>query len=797
MTPGQQLALRQLLAVQAARTGGLEILSVREPHDADPRLCVEVSLDCAGVPHQTGGLRLRGRERFYLLIPRTFPLRPPGVHTPHRQWRGVPHVQWGYYVCLYAAPSVEWHPADAMFGLLERLWLWLQAAALGELDPDGVPLHPPVAYQTPGTPLIIPRADTPQVVDAPWLGWARSERVSEQRYDLTGWSPMRQNGVLQDVPSDGVAAVLLPSRLDWEYPRFAAGLIVALVERDVAWSDLWDLLEFTALEQVNERMVFVVGTAMRGIGGDEPRQHLAAWQLPTEATNDLWLSLVRHSKNEDRREIGQQARDRVMEWAKNAQTEWCAVREARPEVTVRRDEGSPIGWFAGRSVSIWGCGAIGSVVAEWLVRAGVGRLVLRDRGDVAPGLLVRQNYLDADLGYSKPDRLAQRLRAIDPTIHVEAIYGDVLEAPLGHGPWHDDVDVVVDVTASIAVATALERARAADPSRPVISMLFGHTAEYGIAAVCPSHRVGGPTHALRAAKLACSAERPLRGFADEFWPDLPRSDLFQPEPGCSDPTFSGSAVESAALAAPLLRAAAGAMQGRGKNTFVEMVALEGEAQRHMQRRLGQPDPWTLPVSPDLELRVSSRAMAAMRDEVETSARLRGVHPETGGLLFGERDDASGVLWVDEATGPPPDSRHSAEEFLCGTRGVKRMVATRKRRGRGSLQLVGTWHTHPVSPARPSLRDLGGMADILDAADSPLAQALLLIVGQSAGRRSSLGGYLFERAMLRDDLITVAGGHRRLARAVWEPIAGGDRTSESVTTRSKSSRSVRATRQTQT
>jgi proteasome lid subunit RPN8/RPN11 len=771
VTEGHQLALRQLRSVQAARPGGLEILSICEPGEGQGYLRLEISLDCAGVDHRPDGIRMRGRERLLLFIPPRFPLRTPSVYTPHKRWRGTPHVQWGDYVCLYAAATTEWHPADGMFGLLDRLWEWLQAASLGQLDPDGVPLHPPVAYHTPGTPLIIPRANTPNVDDEPWLGWATADPIRERRLDLTAWTPMRVDGKLQDTPQHAAAAILLPSRLDWEYPDRAVGLILALINRGVDWGDFWSLLEFTALERPGETLLLVIGTAMRGVGGGEARQHLTAWRIPAEATSDLWRSLGRHSQRPDLLEMGKEARERVMNWAKEAPTEWCAVREARSEVTIRRDCDSPMSWFAGRTVVVWGCGAIGSLVAEWITRAGVARVILRDNAGVAPGVLVRQNYVDADLGYRKAEKLAQRLKAIAPQVQVEGHYCDVLDGPLGEGPWHEHADLVIDATASVTVGTALERARSEDGTCPIASLLFGHTAEHGLAVLCPADVGGGPIDALRAAKLACLSERGLRRFADEFWPEPPRSELFQPEPGCSDATFSGSATETSAVAAALMRGVARDLQNGEREITVHVTALDGaDEQRALQRRVNVRPSWNIDLPQGLQLRVSERALQAMRQEIVSSAQVRVAESETGGLLFGERDDAAGVLWVDGATGPPSDSEHSPEMFLCGTRAVARMVADRRRRGRGSLELVGTWHTHPVSPARPSPRDLLGMAEILVATASPLAQALLVIVGHSAGTRPSIGAYLFERAELETDNVRISGDQRRLARSVWPPLA---------------------------
>ena len=125
-----------------------------------------ISLDCAGTPHAPGGLRLRNRERFVVLVPAGIPFDVPVVLVPHRRWAGTPHVQWGVQLCLYAAPSVEWVPADGMFGLIERLTVWLERAALGELDPDDQPLHPPVAYTSGAAGVMVVRADLGELAPA-------------------------------------------------------------------------------------------------------------------------------------------------------------------------------------------------------------------------------------------------------------------------------------------------------------------------------------------------------------------------------------------------------------------------------------------------------------------------------------------------------------------------------------------------------------------------------------------------------------------------------------------------------
>lgn len=275
-TGGQTDAVNQLRAIEQLDPTAVEIVAVRNPAGEGQALRIDLSLDCRGVQHRAGGMRLRERERFLVLIDAGFPFDYPSVIVLHCRWAGMPHVQWGISLCLYAAPSVEWQPGDGMFGFVERLWTWLNKAAAAELDPDDAPLHPPVAYTSDlgEVPVIIPRADTPEVTDLPWIGGVKLDKVSSSRIDLVSWQ--------SDISSwlEGAApAILLPSTLDFEYPRTVAALLDALAERGVPRERTFALLQIAALGlKQDEPLIIVVGTAMRGTAADR-RQHLAAWYV--------------------------------------------------------------------------------------------------------------------------------------------------------------------------------------------------------------------------------------------------------------------------------------------------------------------------------------------------------------------------------------------------------------------------------------------------------------------------------------------------------------------------------------
>lgn len=77
--------------------------------------------------------------------------------------------------------------------------------------------------------------------------------------------------------------------------------------------------------------------------------------------------------------------------------------------------------FAAAHVAVIGVGGVGSWAAEALVRSGIGRITLIDGDDVCVSNTNRQSHaLEGNYGRLKVDVLAERLRAINPGLAVNA-----------------------------------------------------------------------------------------------------------------------------------------------------------------------------------------------------------------------------------------------------------------------------------------------------------------------------------------------------------------------------------------
>lgn len=744
MTDGQALAIRQLRQICEKSDGVLRILGEPTVH-REIWIKVKISVLCQNIKERrTGGFPLRSRETFTLYIPQSFPFKAPEIWVTHKRWAEMPHVQWQRSLCLYLSPETEWNIADGMYGFLERLNWFLEAGAKNELDPIGGPIHPPVAYPTVDSALVIPRKNAPIQSERPWLGFTELDHEHEKRVDLIDWIPQEDLGDRKHVG----AAILLNDPLHFEFPSNVWELVEELNLRGVSKSSTYDLLgKCAATLDEDESMFITIGVPMRGISGGQKLQHLAVWRLSGFVVEAFKLALLTHSVNPDFQNIGDRVVKILDDWSKESKIDWCKVSEMRPEIVTRRDFDTAANWFEGKEVVLIGCGALGSHISEHLTRAGVKSLILHDKDRVTPGILVRQLFRDADIGKSKAEALADYLKTIRKDVQVTAVDGNVLRSLESSAPLWNSADLIIDATAAQAVAVAFEnRSVNAGPFHiPVASLSIGHDASLSMGLFIP----GGSTESIfsftRRAKVELSRLHENFGYLEEFWPSTPRTKLFQPEPGCSSPTFVGSSSDLAILASLQLTA----------------IALWRQGEESEEGRLNFAcNPLTAPASiafsltvlPDyvvhdpqsgFRILISSQAWSELLAWINQGNRHYDYMVETGGLLFGERNDFLKLMWIDTVSGPPSDSVHSELEFVCGVEGNQSLNLTYEKRTTGTTRYVGLWHTHPNSLPHPSATDVNGM-NLIGASTSPSPNwSAMLIVGKHPNKLI-LGGYVLEK-----------------------------------------------------
>lgn len=779
---GVDLARRQLLDLIEVAGGAVQLLG--EWVDAHGRTVFHVSLDTSGLASSPKGLRVRARERFHVSPGSSFPFVPPSVWSVHTRWARTPHVQWGNYLCLYAATSVEWNPGDGMRGFIGRLSNWIANAAAGTLDPDGQPLHPPVAYADAKSGRLLVHPDLADLV--PWaddgsaavsktlIAWCTVNN-ERRRVDVNEWidTPTASSRAADPagevfrngLPVIAVPAVLTAVEFGSEFPdtvtTLSEGLSECGYDRDALLADLAAANEINCKlrsQQLEQNSIaagtpwdqdarpesplltaLLVGTPSRRIDGDKRLAHLAAWKLDafSASITDLFTRVMQLHQSDEvaALRIGvQDLADRVLTLT---DVTWMNVMETRPEVTRRRDQRTAVSWLRDRSVLVLGAGALGAPLAELCVRAGVADLMVADHSSVNPGILVRQPYTDDDIGKNKAAALARRLSAIRDLDVAHSVRN---VRPTFFGPEHDlgAYDLIIDATADASVRSAIELARRSGRYfPPLLTMVIGHAADKGLVTTSLVGASGAGADAFRKVSLLASTGR--AEWADigaDLFPKDPRTELFFPEPGCSSPTFIGSAAQTTALAGIMLDEALACMEsaesGLDNNdspphtTFASAVRIGAAAIRGTTRARWKPDFTTKDRSGLHEIRISAEALATARAEVRRGARSMAPDIETGGMLLGAFDDATGVVYVDKVTGPPPDSLMSATYFHHGIEGTEELVRAEVARTASTTGFVGFWHSHPYGRARPSDTDERGMASIV-APDGNTRRALMMIL----------------------------------------------------------------------
>ena len=761
MTPGQERATRELKRIQAADPDAFEV--VEGPQEVDGRLVAKVSLRIGPIETREGGLELRDREQFVLSVPPDFPFDYPTLLLDHDRFAHFPHVIWSSWICLYQS-HVEWNPADGLYGFFDRLSVWLGRAATNEMDPVEGPLEPPHHVIDASQPSFVIRKDAPVPAGERWLGLAEIE-THANRFELIGWNNLTGPWPTGRRPA---LAIFLPKPLPMEFPKQGSDFFKELTRQELDRDQILRYLAIAAyLTPKGEPLHMVLGIPMRRASDGSLRSHIAVWTLDADSTNSLRVTLPQDTDTDELRTLRRELADALYAAFEHKVITWCRVLEDRAEIVVQRDVGRPIAWFRDKKVLVLGCGALGSWAAEILARARSAVVHLVDNSVVKPGLLVRQNYNLEDIGSSKAKALARRLQAISSHVTVEHFAREahrfVMEDPARFAKY----DVVIDCTASMIFQMKLERDWAAleHHSPPVVSVIIDAKARSALAVVVGRNSSGGLWDAFVRMKYRLCLDGNRQGIVDAFYSENATSDLFQPEPGCSDPTFSGSAADTLSLIATVLNLGISRVATGVRALGIAVSAHSEEDGVGTLDVIELPDFADAKVG-DYRVRVSSNVYTQAAAWVRHNSRERSPNHETGGLLWGLWDDAVQAIWVLDASGPPRHSLHDPSHFVCGVQGTREEHERRVASSHGVCGFVGMWHTHPDMPSEQSITDTAGMAQVVSTFAQNRKRAIMIIFGRSGGTPTA-GIYVYESegTVGTADVLSVREAQIRLRKRV--------------------------------
>lgn len=571
----QGRVLAELCAIAKEFPGEVEVLG-RYRLDKSGVMHLRLRLRTADMTRVDGGLPVGSHEEVVVTVDQ-LDLVPPRVKVDHLRFLHHAHVLEGQRLCIYLDPSREWDPAAGFVGFIDRVFAWFSDAAAGRFDARTALYHAVggVLHATDGAPTIVVREGFP-VSKRVRHGWLVPR--TRHRFDLSLERPSR-------VEHADHAPVIT---LDTDLPFGAGSRLESFLQliddpylgHPAPAGSYCRELDARPIGGLSAVVLTVLGaSAIRKADGTPQRfavavphpaggpPHLLAANIPVEGADHI-RALARSSNNRssiidiDPRRIDP-----------TTPLEWWPVSDERTEVTTRRDATRPVAGYAGKTIHVWGCGGLGSWIAEYVVRAGAKKVVLCDPGTISGGLLIRQNFVEVDVGSPKVEALAQRLRAISDNVEVATHDGAIAAEGLRRA------DLIVDATVSVAIGRLLDDFARAHDHHPLLAQVATDpgTGTLGILTVsAPPLRVGPLTIDRKAGEFVGN-NGSLEAF-QVLWDSTSHREQIIPTRGCSTPTFHGSAADLAGVAASLTSILGAHLDRRDALSGTHLISLpHGEA----------------------------------------------------------------------------------------------------------------------------------------------------------------------------------------------------------------------------
>lgn len=492
-------------------------------------------------------------------IPANFPFTKVAFTPLNQALRGFPH-QSGETgdLCLRPANEYPTEPRPRLRAYVRSAEEWFNDAA------NGVLLQPGQLWELPD--FRIGRKDRPRKVyflESPasfedWdgrIGFSGTVQLIGHRHGH-GWVPVR----FDDPRGSAIHVPVGESFLDRGLSMLATWFLLPslVVERhrpagsfreletlcSSVGIDLWDALRRALKSKpVGNFHYLLVGAPIPRLVGDAPSEvHWQPIAFPTPRTGPL--AGGRHTKR--RSDAEKTFRARMRGTLVDQAVPWGPAENLAPARVASRgalDEG-----VRGRRVSLFGCGAVGSVLAEHLVRGASHDVALFDDELVDLENLPRHTLGGSDVGKSKSLELARRLSGIHAPANIR---GYLTALPMLENPARADrparaaldaSDVYIDCTAHDATfqwASKLGRER----GQQVVHLFIGPEARF--LTICTSGR-----HAACFKVAEGLFEDISTGRAPFSWEEYdPPTTEVTPGAGCWKGTFPARGFDIAALVA--------------------------------------------------------------------------------------------------------------------------------------------------------------------------------------------------------------------------------------------------------
>lgn len=344
------------------------------------------------------------------------------------------------------------------------------------------------------------------------------------------------------------------------------------------------------------------------------------------------------------------------------------------------------------NILIIGCGALGSSLAEILVRSGVKNLTIEDFDNIKGGNLCRANYDLNDLIFFKTNRLSNRLQSISPFVNLNEIPIKLSNYDLQNvkNYLNEKIDIIFDCSTDTEVTYILDNVKY---TGRIFSLAITNNAKSFVS-------ITGKSLTKQAKTIFDFIENEPPSYFEGT--------------GCGYPTFEANYNDINALLNIGLKVI---NNNYSKDKNHESFIVEPSFEDDLIIDIEEYEYYNID---DINSSIHISKSILKRIEEETKFH----YPkEFGGVFIGYKSDINFII-TDILI--PDEYKNGQTIFIREPGTLNERLSEIHKMTNGEIEYLGEWHSHPNGPTTPSRTDIKAMEIISKDKNINIDKPLLMI-----------------------------------------------------------------------
>jgi len=344
------------------------------------------------------------------------------------------------------------------------------------------------------------------------------------------------------------------------------------------------------------------------------------------------------------------------------------------------------------NILIIGCGALGSSLAEILVRGGAKNIVLEDFDIIKGGNLCRANYDLNDMVFHKTNSLTKRLKAISPFVNIKTISVKLNNYDIEKikEVFNNNVDIIFDCSTDTEVTYIIDKLNFTGKT---FSLAITNNAKSFVS-------ITGENLTKQAKTIFDFVENEAPSYFEGT--------------GCGYPTFEANYNDINSLLNVGLKVI---NNNYSKNKNHESFIIQPDFGDELIIDIQEYEYYILN---DINSAVHISKSVLKRIEEETKFHYPN---EFGGVFIGYKSNLQFII-TDILI--PDQYKNGQTIFIREPGTLNERLSEIHKMTNGEIEYLGEWHSHPNGPTTPSRTDINAMQEIATDKNINIDKPLLMI-----------------------------------------------------------------------